>query len=82
MNYVLTEHARRRCLRRKIKPEWIAVTLEYPARTENDVEDSTLVHALRAVPEKSFKVLRVIYNETIDPVTVVTAYFDDGATDL
>jgi len=26
--------------------------------------------------------LRVIYNETIAPVTVVTVYFDDEASDL
>nr|VFK21490.1 MAG: Protein of unknown function (DUF2283) [Candidatus Kentron sp. LPFa]VFK34970.1 MAG: Protein of unknown function (DUF2283) [Candidatus Kentron sp. LPFa] len=60
MDYVLTEHARKRCIRRKIKQEWIAT----------------------AFPEKSFRVLRVIYNETIDPVSVVTAYFDDEVTDL
>jgi len=49
---------------------------------ENDFDDPTLVHALRAIPEKGFRVLRVIYNETVDPMTVVTVYFDDEATDL
>ena len=34
------------------------------------------------IPEKGFRVLRVIYNETVDPVTVVTVYFDDEASDL
>ena len=28
-------------------------------------------------PNVGFRVLRVIYNESNDPVTVVTAYFDD-----
>jgi len=50
--------------------------------TETDECDSTLAHALRAIPERGFRVLRVIYNETIDPVVVVTAYFDDQVTDL
>ena len=82
MNYALTEHALKRCQKRKIREEWIADTLSHPARTENDFDDPTLVHALRAIPEKGFRVLRVIYNETVDPMTVVTVYFDDETTDL
>jgi hypothetical protein len=82
MTYALTEHALKRCRKRKIREEWIADTLSHPARTENDFDDPTLVHALRAIPEKGFRVLRVIYNETVDPMTVVTVYFDDETTDL
>jgi len=47
MNYLLTEHARKRLLKRRIRPEWVAATLEHPARTENDMDDVQLVHALR-----------------------------------
>lgn len=35
-----------------------------------------------AVPERGFRVLRVVYNETTEPHRVVTAYFDDTVTDL
>jgi len=62
MNYVLTEHARMRCAKRNIREEWIVAALEHPARTENDLDDPTLAHALRPIPEKGFRVLRVIYN--------------------
>jgi hypothetical protein len=41
-----------------------------------------LVHALRAIPEQGFRTLRVIYNETVAPVTIVTAFFDNEVTDL
>ncbi len=82
MDYTLTEHAIKRCRKRKIQMEWIGAALGHPARTESDKYDSTLVHALLAIPEKGFRVLRVIYNETVDPVAVVTVYFDDEATDL
>ncbi|MBK9027138.1 MAG: DUF4258 domain-containing protein [Propionivibrio sp.] len=82
MDYILTEHAEKRLRRRKIEIEWIEVALSQPARTENDFNDPTLVHALVAIAEKGFRVLRVIYNETVDPVTIVTAYFDDEVTDL
>ena len=82
MNYVLTEHARKRCGQRKIQAEWIVDTLEHPARTENDLDDPTLAHALRPIPEKGFRVLRVIYNENLDPVTVVTVFFDDEVSNV
>ena len=60
--------------------EWIHETLSSPARLEGDEDDPDLVHALGPIPEKGFCVLRVIYNETVDPVAVVTAYFDDEVT--
>jgi hypothetical protein len=53
-----------------------------PGTHGNDFADPTLVHALRAIPEKGFRVLRVIYNETVDPMAVVTVYFDDETSDL
>jgi hypothetical protein len=81
MDYILSDHARKRMLRRKIRPEWIAATLTDPARIENDDFDPALAHALRPIPERGFRVLRVIYNETRDPVVVVTAYFDDEVND-
>ncbi len=82
MEFILTEHAQKRIRQRRIAPEWVAATLESPARTESDPDDPDLVHALRPIPERGFRVLRVIYNETAVPIRVVTAYFDDKVTDL
>ncbi|CDH46582.1 DUF4258 domain-containing protein [Candidatus Contendibacter odensensis] len=81
MDHILSDHARKRILKRKIGTEWIEITLAHPARTENDDVDPTLAHTLRPIPEKGFQILPVIYNETADPVTVVTAYFDDEVSD-
>lgn len=80
MDFVLTEHAKKRCLRRKIDIAWIRQALACHASIEFDPEDGSLVHVLYRVPERGFRVLRVIYNETVEPVAVVTAYFDDEAT--
>ena len=77
MDFILTEHARKRSAQRKIKPEWIREALEKPVRIEDDVTDDSLVHVLWPVPEKGFQVLRVVYNETTAPVAVITAYFDN-----
>jgi len=82
MDYVLSDHACKRMLRRKIRTDWIETTLTDPARTEIDGYDPTLVHALRSIPERGFRILRVIYNETVNPVIVVTAYFDNEVSDL
>ncbi|PWB55182.1 MAG: hypothetical protein C3F18_06205 [Nitrosomonadales bacterium] len=82
MEFHLSTHAEKRVLSRGIKPEWIAAALDFPARIENDMLDPALVHVLLPVPEKGFRVLRVIYNETIAPVTIVTAYFDDTLRDI
>jgi len=45
-------------------------------RPPPDPEDPRLIHALKTIPEKGFKVLRVIYNESTQPVTVVTVFFE------
>ena len=76
MEFFLTDHARRRCARRGIKEEWIREALENPETIEDDGYDSDLMHALWPVPEKGFRILRVVYNETLEPVAVVTAFFD------
>jgi hypothetical protein len=79
MDYILTDHARKRCARRGIKEAWIREALESPAIVEQDLSDSDLVHAIWPVPEKGFRILRVIYNETAHPAAVVTAFFDSKA---
>ena len=76
MEFRLTSHARKRCLKRHIRIEWIQEALDNPIRTENDPDDASLAHALYSVPERAYKVLRVIYNENRHPVTIVTAFFD------
>jgi hypothetical protein len=54
----------------------IQTAIATPDSLESDNVDSSLLHALLEIPEKGFKRLRVIYNETTEPVTVVTAYFE------
>ena len=76
---MLTDHARKRCARRGIKESWIREALGNPATLEQDAHDPDLVYALWLVPEKGFRVLRVVYNETVHPVSVVTAFFDSKA---
>lgn len=66
MKHRLSDHARKRIQQRGIKPEWIEAALVNPDSIESDSEDGTLVNVLKDLPEKGFKRLRVIYNETIE----------------
>ena len=77
MLFVLTEHAQKRCARRGIKLEWIRSALDNAVEMMDDWQDPDLTHALWPVPEREFRVLRVIYNETLEPVAVVTVFFDN-----
>jgi hypothetical protein len=72
----LTAHAANVLIERQIPLEWVARVLAQPMRFEADRHDPTLRHALAAIPENDGRVLRVVYNDTIRPWQVVTAYFD------
>jgi hypothetical protein len=62
MNYVLSDHARKHIAKRQITIDWIETALAYPARIEPDQVDHTLLHALLPIPQRGFRILRVIYN--------------------
>lgn len=53
--------------------------MEGPVAIEEDIYDSDFAHALWPVPEKGYRISRIIYNENIDPVAVVAAFFDSQA---
>jgi hypothetical protein len=61
---------------REISEEWVRRVIEHPAVQHADTSDRALVHALGAIPERDGRALRVIYNHDVEPVRVVTAYFD------
>jgi len=73
---VFTQHAHDVIEERLIDPARAALTVHSPEATLRDARDSEITHALRRVPEHGNRVLRVVYNHTVDPPRVVTAYFD------
>jgi len=74
--YELTDHAAAVIAEREIDVAWIARVLAKPERTEKDREDSALTHALARIAERDDRVLRVVYNASVDPPRIVTSYFD------
>ena len=77
MNYVLTEHAKESLQRRSnIQLRWLEQAITAPHRIEKDATDPELTHYLLKVEEFEGRVLRVIVNQTVDPMRVITAFFD------
>lgn len=74
--FELSAHAQTVISERSIKREWLERVLGEPERVEADRDDPNLRHALGRIPEHGDRVLRVVYNGTVKPIRVVTAYFD------
>ncbi len=72
----MSKHAQDVMREREIQAEWVAATLAKPALREPDPTDERLSHALLPIADFGYRVLRVVYNHTVDPVNVVTAFFD------
>ncbi len=74
--YILSNHAEKVILERNIKKEWIENTFNYPDKLEPDIKDNELEHSLKIIKECDNRVLRIIYNKSVEPILVVTAFFD------
>jgi hypothetical protein len=76
MDYFLSAHASRVVMERSIQPDWIDRCLRVPAKVQPDPVDPTLLHHLLVIEENDRRVLRVVYNPTVVPARVITAFFD------
>lgn len=74
--YVLSAHAQTVMAERSINVDWLERVLVNPKKVEADKEHRDLRHALGRIPEHDNRVLRVVYNGVVEPVRVVTVYFD------
>jgi hypothetical protein len=74
--FLLTNHASLVLRERDISMEWVRRVLAHPHLRLPDAEDPDLIHALAPIAEREDRVLRVVYNRTMDLWRVVTAFFD------
>jgi hypothetical protein len=76
MHYVLTEHAKETLQRRSnIQLHWLEQAITAPHQIEKDATDPELTHHLFKIEEFEGRVLRVIVNQTVDPMRIITAFF-------
>ena len=76
MDYELTQHASDIITEREIQSRWIDLTLENPELVEEDSEDEELEHRFSRIEEYGNRVLRVVFNKRVNPIRIVTVYFD------
>ena len=76
MNYELTKHAQKVLDEREILVEWVERTLSAPELILPDPDDATLERHFRRLPEFGGRVLRVAVNAAVDPMRVVSVFFD------
>ena len=74
--YELSDHAADVIAEREIETTWVVRVLTNPERTEADRSNPMLTHALGRIEERDYRILRVVYNASVDPPRIVTAYFD------
>ena len=76
MNYALTEHARKVLVERQIPVEWLERALHQPVLREPDPDNASLERRYRPITEFDGRVLRVVVNTSVEPVRVVSVFFD------
>ena len=76
---ILTRHARDNIVRDAINSAWIETTVRQPTALMVDPHDPTLSRAWRRIPERSGRVLRVVFRPAGADIVVVTVFFDRGA---
>lgn len=76
IEYALTKHAETMLKERGIQLEWLERILLNPVQQHVDLTDPALKHAIGPIAENGDRLLRVIYNETVKPLRIITAYFD------
>ena len=76
MNYALTEHATKVLVERQIPIEWLERALQEPILREPDPNDASLERRYCPIAEFNGRVLRVVVNTSVEPVRVVSVFFD------
>lgn len=76
IEYMLTKHAETMLKERGIQIDWLERVLLNPSQQHMDLTDPALTHAIGPIVENGDRLLRVIYNDAVTPIRVVTVYFD------
>lgn len=74
--YVLSSHAKTVITERSIETECVERCVTKPEKLDVDPDDASLKHAFHRISEHGNRVLRVVYNGSGRPITIVTVYFD------
>jgi hypothetical protein len=74
-----TPHAEERLTRRDVQRQWAIETVHSPERIEMDLLRPHRRRALRRLPERDNRWLRVVFEEHADEIVIVTVFLDRDA---
>ena len=72
----LSRHASDVISAREIRLAWLEQVLNSPEHVEADRDDPELMHHVGRIEEHGNRALRVVFNNSMDPVRIITVYFD------
>ena len=78
-NVRFTRHAEDALAERRIARDWVFRCLREPERVDADPIGRKRSRAFKRIPEFGNRWLRVIYEESLEEVMVVTVFFDRRA---
>jgi Domain of unknown function (DUF4258) len=74
--YDLSRHVKDVISARQVRLVWLEQVLDSPEVVEADRDDPELVHHVGRIKEHGNRALRVVFNNSVSPVRIVTVYFD------
>jgi len=74
--YDLSRHSKDVISERYIRLAWLEQVLDSPELVEADRDDPELMHHVGRIKEHGNRALRVVFNNSVSPVRIVTVYFD------
>jgi hypothetical protein len=74
--YDLSKHARDVISARQSELAWVEQVLDSPEVVEADRDDPELMHHVGRIKRHGDRALRVVFNKSVNPVRIVTVYFD------
>jgi hypothetical protein len=76
VKYEFTSHAKKALEEREISVSWLERTLTAPELVLPDPDDAGVERRYRKIPEFGGRVLRVAVNTRVEPVRIVSVFFD------
>jgi hypothetical protein len=80
MDYEFSKHALDMLKERNISEAWVRDAIENPDYNNEGLDGN--MHYYRGIPEREGRPLHVVINARVEPVKVVTAFFDRRARRL
>lgn len=78
-DFEMSSHAREMLKERNIAEEWVWRALQHPDKTKLGEDGNR--HLFKSIRERNGKMLHVVVNPLVQPIRVITVFFDRRASE-